>query len=103
MVAFLLDMSLTSSISSIFAGVVSAGVIMTALTLAGKAGGAAVAVVLAAFAAKRCVPGKDYQHAAKLSPLNSNSNPIPFAQKTSVVSRAVRSKTFWRLIRTTTR
>ena len=58
MVAFLLNMSLTSSISSIFVGVVSAGIIMSALTLAGKAGGAAVAVVLAAFAAKTFTGGE---------------------------------------------
>ena len=52
MVAFLLNMPLTSSISSIFCGVVSAGIIMSSITLAGKAGGVAVGVVLAAFAAK---------------------------------------------------
>lgn len=44
--AFLLGMPLAQALSSIFAGVVSAGVIMSAITLAGKKGGIAALAVL---------------------------------------------------------
>jgi hypothetical protein len=45
----LLPMLLLQALASITAGVVSAGAIMTALTLAGKAGAVAATVVLALF------------------------------------------------------
>ncbi|GAX13963.1 ferredoxin--NADP+ reductase [Fistulifera solaris] len=48
--AFLLGMPLAVAFTSIFAGVVSAGVIMTAITLAGKAGGIAALAALLLYA-----------------------------------------------------
>jgi ferredoxin--NADP+ reductase len=50
--AFLLGMPTAVAISSIFTGVVSAGLIMTAITLAGKTGGLAALAVLLAVTAK---------------------------------------------------
>lgn len=47
--AFLLGMPTAVAVSSIFTGVVSAGVIMSAITLAGKKGGLAALAVLAIF------------------------------------------------------
>lgn len=44
--AFLLSMPLATALSSIFAGVVSAGMIMSAITLAGKKGGIAALAIL---------------------------------------------------------
>merc|ERR1719352_527675 len=52
--AFLLGMPTAVAISSIFAGVVSAGVIMSAITLAGKKGG------IAALAALALITGKEF-------------------------------------------
>merc|ERR1711935_111148 len=50
--AFLLNMPTTLALTSIFAGVVSAGLIMSIITLAGKKGGLAAIGVLLAVAAK---------------------------------------------------
>ncbi|KAG5175079.1 putative small multi-drug export protein-domain-containing protein [Tribonema minus] len=49
MIASILGMPVAKSLAAIFAGVVSAGAIMTALTLAGKAGAIAATAVLAIF------------------------------------------------------
>ena len=50
--AFLLGMPTAVAISSIFTGVVSAGLIMSAITLAGKKGGLAALAILAAITGK---------------------------------------------------
>jgi uncharacterized membrane protein len=56
--AFLLDMPLISAFTSIFAGVVAAGVIMSAITLAGKKGGiAALAALFVLTSMKLLKPG----------------------------------------------
>jgi uncharacterized membrane protein len=52
--AFLLGMPTAVALSSIFTGVVSAGVIMTAITLAGKKGG------LAALGALAIITGREF-------------------------------------------
>jgi uncharacterized membrane protein len=52
--AFLLGMPTAVALSSIFTGVVSAGVIMTAITLAGKKGG------IAALAALALITGREF-------------------------------------------
>ena len=52
--AFLLGMPTAVAISSIFTGVVSAGVIMSAITLAGKKGG------IGALAALALITGKEF-------------------------------------------
>ena len=57
--AFLLGMPTAVAISSIFTGVVSAGLIMSALTLAGKKGGLAALAVLAAVTGKEFLSAND--------------------------------------------
>jgi len=57
--AFLLGMPTAVAISSIFTGVVSAGIIMSAITLSGKKGGLAALAILAA------VTGKEFLSAEK--------------------------------------
>mmetsp|Transcript_6423 Transcript_6423/g.9628 ORF Transcript_6423/g.9628 Transcript_6423/m.9628 type:complete len:284 (-) Transcript_6423:24-875(-) len=49
MISSVLGMPFDKSVAAIFAGVLSAGIIMTALTLAGKVGAVVVSLVLAAF------------------------------------------------------
>ena len=55
--AFLLGMPTVFAISSIFAGVVSAGIIMSIITLAGRNGGLAAIAVMLAIAAKELLGG----------------------------------------------
>ena len=55
--AFILGMPLMSSLSAIFAGVLSAGAIMSALTLSGKKGGLAALAALVAYAATQIIGG----------------------------------------------
>ena len=52
--AFLLGMPTAAAVSSIFAGVVAAGVIMSAITLAGKRGG------ICALAALAVITGREF-------------------------------------------
>jgi len=55
--AFLLGMPYPVALSSIFAGVVSAGCIMTAITMAGKKGGIAALAVLGFIAGRELLSG----------------------------------------------
>ena len=57
--AFLLGMPTAVALSSIFTGVVSAGVIMTAITLAGKKGGIGALVALALITGREFIAGKE--------------------------------------------
>lgn len=57
--AFLLGMPTAVALSSIFTGVVSAGVIMTAITLAGKKGGLGALAVLAVITGREFFAEKD--------------------------------------------
>ena len=57
--AFLLGMPTAVALSSIFTGVVSAGVIMTAITLAGKKGGIGALAALALITGREFLAGKD--------------------------------------------
>ena len=57
--AFLLGMPTAVALSSIFTGVVSAGVIMTAITLAGKKGGIAALAALALITGREFFASKD--------------------------------------------
>ncbi|KAL7548418.1 hypothetical protein ACHAWF_011707 [Thalassiosira exigua] len=57
--AFLLGMPTAVALSSIFTGVVSAGVIMSAITLAGKKGGIAALGALAVITGREFLSGKD--------------------------------------------
>lgn len=57
--AFLLGMPTAVAISSIFTGVVSAGVIMSAITLAGKKGGISALAVLALITGREFFASKD--------------------------------------------
>ena len=57
--AFLLGMPTAVALSSIFTGVVSAGVIMTAITMAGKRGGIAALAALALITGREFVSGKE--------------------------------------------
>ena len=56
--AFLLGMPTAFALSSIFTGVVSAGLIMTAITLAGRTGGLAALAVLLAVTANELMSSK---------------------------------------------
>ena len=56
--AFLLGMPTAVALSSIFTGVVSAGVIMTAITLAGKKGGIAALSALALITGREFLQGE---------------------------------------------
>eukprot|EP00979_Chaetoceros_neogracilis_P016967 scaffold10164_cov259-Chaetoceros_neogracile.AAC.20 len=62
--AFLLGMPTAVAISSIFTGVVSAGVIMSAITLSGKKGGLAALAVLAAVTGKQFLSAEKEEVAA---------------------------------------
>jgi uncharacterized membrane protein len=57
--AFLLGMPTAVALSSIFTGVVSAGVIMTAITLAGKKGGIGALAALALITGREFLAGKE--------------------------------------------
>lgn len=57
--AFLLGMPTAVALSSIFTGVVSAGVIMTAITLAGKKGGIGALAALAVITGREFLAGKE--------------------------------------------
>lgn len=63
--AFLLGMPTAVALSSIFTGVVAAGVIMTAITLAGKKGGIGALVILALLTGREFFASKDESVSAK--------------------------------------
>lgn len=65
--AFLLGMPYAVALSSIFAGVVSAGVIMTAITLAGRKGGVTALAVLGVIAAREFMAES---HEEEMEPLS---------------------------------
>jgi ferredoxin--NADP+ reductase len=99
--AFLLGMPTALAISSIFAGVVSAGLIMSAITLAGKTGGLAALAVLLGFAAKELLfsnTGKqDFLEAdpywdQSTVPVNVYKNKAPFTGKVVSSKRIVGPK-----------
>ena len=97
--AFLLDMPYTVAVTSILAGVVSAGLIMSAITLAGKAGGiAALAVLLIATSAELFKNDKqDFLEAdpywdQSTVPVNVHKNKAPFTGKVVSTKRIVGPK-----------
>eukprot|EP00934_Nitzschia_sp_Nitz4_P006368 Nitzschia sp. Nitz4//scaffold6_size259037//191400//192620//NITZ4_001102-RA/size259037-augustus-gene-0.300-mRNA-1//1//CDS//3329556977//6358//frame0 len=68
--AFLLGMPTGLALSSIFAGVVSAGLIMSAITVSGKKGGMAAIAIFSALMAKELM-GK-----SKTSPADTTTTPV---------------------------
>lgn len=100
--AFLLGMPTALAISSIFAGVVSAGMIMTAITLAGRTGGLVALSVLLAFAAKELLGGtkaaaQDFLEAEPYwdqaaVPVNTFKTKAPFTGKVVSTRRIVGPK-----------
>ncbi|KAG7338496.1 ferredoxin-NADP+ reductase [Nitzschia inconspicua] len=101
--AFLLGMPTALAISSIFAGVLSAGMIMSAITLAGRTGGLIAISVLLAFAAKELM-FKDSSIAKQnfleanpywdqsAVPVNTYKNKAPFTGKVVSTKRIVGPK-----------
>jgi ferredoxin--NADP+ reductase len=95
--SFLLGMPTAVALSSIFAGVVSAGLIMSAITLAGKKGGIAALAVLFAFTAKELLFGEKKQDFLEASPywdqtdvpVNVYKNKEPFIGKVISTKRIV--------------
>ncbi|KAL3907774.1 MAG: hypothetical protein SGILL_008737, partial [Bacillariaceae sp.] len=101
--AFLLGMPTPLAISAIFAGVVSAGMIMSAITLAGKTGGLVALSVLLAFAAKELIFSdsisnkQDFLEAdpywdQSAVPVNTFKNKAPFTGKVVSTRRIVGPK-----------
>jgi ferredoxin--NADP+ reductase len=99
--AFLLGMPTPLAISSIFAGVFSAGMIMSAITLAGRTGGLVALSVLLGFAAKELLfkgSGKqDFLEADPYwdqsdVPVNTYKNKAPFTGKVVSTKRIVGPK-----------
>merc|ERR1711935_348015 len=97
--AFLLDMPTTLALTSIFAGVVSAGLIMSIITLAGKKGGLAAIGVLLAVAAKELFSSskqnflevEPYYDQSSV-PVNTFKNKAPFSGKVVSTKRIVGPK-----------
>uniref|UniRef100_A0A6U3QFF7 ferredoxin--NADP(+) reductase n=1 Tax=Ditylum brightwellii TaxID=49249 RepID=A0A6U3QFF7_9STRA len=96
--AFLLGMPTGLALSSIFAGVVSAGCIMSAITLAGKKGGIAALAILALFTGKEFLSSKeekqDFLEAdpywdQSAVPVNVYKNKAPFVGKVVSTKRIV--------------
>jgi len=101
--AFLLGMPTPLALSAIFAGVVSAGCIMTAITLAGRVGGLVALSVLVAFALnellfkKESSKSQDFLEAEpywdqKTVPTNTYKNKTPFTGKVVSTKRIVGPK-----------
>ena len=101
--AFLLGMPTPLALSAIFAGVVSAGCIMTAITLAGRTGGLVALSVLIAFALnelffkKESSKSQDFLEAdpywdQKTVPTNTYKNKTPFTGKVVSTKRIVGPK-----------
>jgi ferredoxin--NADP+ reductase len=96
--AFLLGMPTAVALSSIFTGVVAAGIIMSAITLAGRTGGIATLGALALFTARELLSGnKAEQIFLEASPywdqtnipLNTYKNKTPFVGKVVSTKRIV--------------
>jgi ferredoxin--NADP+ reductase len=99
--AFLLGMPTPLALSAIFAGVVSAGCIMTAITLAGKTGGLIALSVLIAFALNEILfkkeKAQDFLEAdpywdQSSVPVNTFKNKTPFTGKVVSTKRIVGPK-----------
>jgi len=101
--AFLLGMPTGIALSAIFSGVVTAGVIMSAITLAGKKGGIVALSALALFTANELLNGKseeskqDFLEAEpywdqKTVPVNTYKNKTPFTGKVVSTKRIVGPK-----------
>merc|ERR1712176_1018904 len=101
--AFLLGMPTPLALSAIFAGVVSAGCIMTAITLAGRVGGLVALSVLIAFALnellfkKETSKSQDFLEAEPYwdqttVPTNTYKNKTPFTGKVVSTKRIVGPK-----------
>mmetsp|Transcript_10691 Transcript_10691/g.22576 ORF Transcript_10691/g.22576 Transcript_10691/m.22576 type:complete len:605 (+) Transcript_10691:44-1858(+) len=101
--AFLLGMPTPLALSAIFAGVVSAGCIMTAITLAGKTGGLVALSVLLGFALNELVfkkaesASQDFLEAdpywdQSTVPVNVHKNKAPFTGKVVSTKRIVGPK-----------
>merc|ERR1711871_1843589 len=99
--AFILGVPLMSSLSAIFAGVLSAGAIMSALTLSGKKGGLAALAALVAYAATQIIGGgekkQDFLEAKpywdqSTVPVNTYKNKAPFTGKVVSTKRIVGPK-----------
>eukprot|EP00535_Pseudo-nitzschia_heimii_P007810 CAMPEP_0197174206 /NCGR_PEP_ID=MMETSP1423-20130617/829_1 /TAXON_ID=476441 /ORGANISM="Pseudo-nitzschia heimii, Strain UNC1101" /LENGTH=591 /DNA_ID=CAMNT_0042623109 /DNA_START=202 /DNA_END=1977 /DNA_ORIENTATION=+ len=101
--AFLLGMPTPLALSAIFAGVVSAGCIMTAITLAGRTGGLVALSVLIGFALneiffkKQSSKSQDFLEAdpywdQKTVPTNTYKNKTPFTGKVVSTKRIVGPK-----------
>ena len=103
--AFLLGMPTAVAISSIFTGVVSAGLIMSAITLAGKKGGLAALAILAAITGKEFLSGEKEAEESKQDfleadpywdqsnvPVNVYKNKAPFTGKVVSTKRIVGPK-----------
>jgi len=97
--AFLLGLPLMTALSSIFAGVLAAGCIMTAITLAGRTGGIVALGVLLASTAKTLLSSKKqdfleadpYYDQSKV-PVNTFKNKAPFTGKVVSTKRIVGPK-----------
>jgi ferredoxin--NADP+ reductase len=97
--AFLLGMPTAVALTSIFAGVVAAGLIMSAITLAGKSGGLAAIAVLLAVSAKELLSSKkqdfletDPYWDQSNVPVNVYKNKAPFTGKVVSTKRIVGPK-----------
>ena len=98
--AFLLGMPTWLALSSILSGVISAGLIMSAITLAGRKGGLAAIGVLLGFAAKELLSGDKKQDFLEADPywdqssvpVNVYKNKAPFTGKVVSTKRIVGPK-----------
>ena len=98
--AFLLGMPTALAISSIFVGVVSAGLIMSTITLAGRNGGIAAIAILLAVAGKELLGGTKKQDFLETDPywdhsnvpVNTYKNKAPFTGKIISTKRIVGPK-----------
>ena len=98
--AFLLGMPFALALSSIFTGVVSAGVIMSAITLAGRKGGLAALAALLLFTGIEFFKGEKKQDFLEAEPywdqssipVNTYKNKSPFTGKVISTKRIVGPK-----------
>ncbi|GMH86771.1 hypothetical protein TrST_g13166 [Triparma strigata] len=98
--AFVLGMPLLTSLTAIFAGVVSAGVIMSAITLSGKKGGIAALAALFGYAGTKILGGSKKQDFLEATPyydqstvpVNTYKNKSPFTGKVVSTKRIVGPK-----------
>ena len=98
--AFLLDMPVISALTSIFTGVFAAGVIMSAITLAGKAGGIAALAALFLLTGIELLKGEKKQNFLEAKPywdqatvpVNVYKNKDPFVGKVVSTKRIVGPK-----------